>query len=115
MVKSILSVSHQGLRDWIVQRVSAVYMAIYVIGLVIFLMMTPGLSFPDWHALFSNFLVKVATAVFALSLLTHAWVGIWTIVTDYVTCPILRCVFHTVVFLALTAFFFAVLLILWSV
>ena len=25
MVKSVLGVSHQGLRDWIIQRVSAIY------------------------------------------------------------------------------------------
>ena len=33
MVKSVLSVNHQGLRDWIIQRVSAIVMAVYFIGL----------------------------------------------------------------------------------
>ncbi len=31
MVKSVLGVNHQGLRDWVIQRVSAIIMAAYTI------------------------------------------------------------------------------------
>lgn len=115
MVKSVLGVNHQGLRDWLFQRMSAVFMAIYVIGLVIFLGMHPELSYSDWQSLFAQWWVKIATLVVFSSLLMHAWVGMWTIFTDYVKCSVGRLVLNTVVFLALFSFFFAALFILWGV
>ncbi len=115
MVKTVLGVNHQGLRDWLFQRMSAVIMVIYVIGLVTFFVMHPNTNYYDWQGLFSHLWVKVATALVFLSLMMHAWVGMWTIFTDYVTCPVVRLVLHTIVFLALLSFFFAALLILWGV
>lgn len=115
MVKSVLGVNHQGLRDWLIQRISALFMAIYVIGLVIFLMTHPNLSYYEWQGLFAQWWMKITTLLLALLLLFHAWIGIWTIVTDYVTCSVARLVLHTVVLLALVSFFFAALLILWGI
>lgn len=115
MVKSVLGVNHQGLRDWLFQRMSAVLMVIYVIGLITFFIMHPNLGYSDWQGLFAHGWVKIATILIVLSLLVHAWVGMWTIFTDYVTCPIARLVLHTIVFLSLLSFFFAALLILWGV
>ena len=114
MVKSVLGVN-QGLRDWLLQRMSAVFMAIYVIVLFVFLAMHSDLSYNTWHHLFAQLWVKAATILFFLLLLIHAWVGMWTIFTDYVTCSAGRLVLHTVVLFALAGFFFATLLILWGV
>lgn len=115
MVKSVLGVNHQGLRDWVVQRLSAVYMALYCIALVIYFVSHPGLSFTEWHDLFSIGLVKVTTMLLFVALMLHAWVGIWTIFTDYVKCTVLRAVLNSLVWLMLGACFFWGLLILWSV
>lgn len=115
MVKSILSVSHQGLRDWVIQRISAIIMGIYSIGLIIYFLFHPGLSFPVWHHLFSYTAMKVASILFLLSLLFHAWIGVWTIFTDYIKSYILRCILNFFVLLMLGACFFWGILILWSV
>lgn len=115
MVKSVLGVNHQGLRDWAIQRVSAIVMAIYLIGLIIYLVLNPGLSYGEWHNLFSHEWVKVLTLLFLLCLLFHAWVGMWTVFTDYVKCFVLRCILHTLVLLSLVACFIWGVLILWSV
>lgn len=115
MVKSVLSVSRSGLRDWLIQRVSAVVMAIYSVGLVAYFLTHPNFDYVDWQALFSQTWVKLATLLFVLSLLFHAWVGMWTIFTDYVKPFFLRLVFHVVVFFALVAFFLWALTILWGV
>jgi len=115
MVKSVLGVNHQGLRDWLFQRMSAVFMAVYVIGLLIYFVLHPEITYYDWHNLFTYLWMKAATLLFFLSLLVHAWVGMWTIFTDYVTCPVARLTLNTIVFFALTGFFFAALLILWGV
>lgn len=115
MVKSILSVKHQGLQDWLIQRVTAIFMAIYSIGLIAYLMMHPQLAYYEWHGLFVSMWVKVVTILFILCLLFHAWIGMWTIFTDYIKPFVLSLVIQVTVFLALIAFFFQALLILWGV
>jgi len=115
MVKSVLSVKHQGLTDWFIQRVSAIVMAIYSIGMLAFFVMHPNLTFDDWHNLFACVAVKIATIIILISLLFHAWVGMWTVFTDYVKCYVARFTLHTIVILALMAFFFAALLVLWGI
>lgn len=115
MVKSVLSVSHQGLRDWIIQRVSAIAMAIYSLFLIVYVVTTPGMSFAEWHGLFSQGWMKIATLLIVLCLLYHAWIGMWTIYTDYVKPFVIRCVLNVLTIFLLFACFFWALMILWSV
>lgn len=115
MVKSVLGVNHQGLRDWIIQRASAILMAVYSIVFVLYLISHSGLSFAEWHSLFSKEWMKIATVLFLLSLMWHAWIGIWTIFTDYIKCFVIRSILNFFVLLMLFACFFWALLILWSV
>jgi len=115
MVKSVLGVNHQGLRDWLFQRMSAVFMLVCIVALFGYLVMNSDLAYYEWHGLFAQLWVKIVTILFFLSLLVHAWVGMWTVYTDYVTCPVARLVLNTVTFFGLAACFFATLLILWGV
>lgn len=115
MVKSVLGVNHQGLRDWIIQRVSAIFMALYSISLIVYILCHPGLSFAEWHYLFSTSWMKIATILFLLCLMGHAWIGIWTIFTDYVKPFVLRSILNLLVLLMLAACFIWGILILWSV
>jgi succinate dehydrogenase / fumarate reductase, membrane anchor subunit len=115
MVKSVLSVSHQGLRDWIIQRVSAIIMTFYSLGLIFYLISHPDLSFTEWHSLFSCSWMKIATQIFLLSLLYHSWIGMWTVLTDYAKPYVLRALLNFFILLILIACFFWGLLILWSV
>ena len=115
MVKSVLGVNHQGLRDWVIQRSSAILMAVYSIGLIGYLALNPHLSYAEWHTLFSMVWMKVATILFITSILAHAWIGIWTIFTDYVKCAMVRGILNFFVLLMLFGCFFWGLLILWSV
>ncbi len=113
MVKSVLG-SNQGLRDWVIQRVSAIVMAVYAIGLLGYLVCHPNLYYAEWRAIFAHTGVKVATMLFLLSLMLHAWVGIWTVLTDYVKCAAINITIQVLVFLTLAACFIWGGLILWS-
>lgn len=115
MVKSVLGVNHQGLRDWVIQRISAIFMAIYSIGLISYLICHPGLSFAEWHSLFAHQWMKIITLIFILAIMWHAWIGIWTIFTDYVKPYILRGILNLLVIFMLVACFIWGVLILWSV
>ncbi len=115
MVKSVLSTSHQGVRDWVIQRVSAILMAVYSVGLALYFICHPDLTYSEWHDMFSQDWVKIATLLFLISLLFHAWVGMWTIFTDYIKPYILRSVLNLLTLLMLVACFMWGVLILWSV
>jgi len=115
MVKSVLGVNHQGLRDWVIQRLSAIFMAVYTIGLIGYLVCHAALSFAEWHYLFSQTWIKIATLLFFLLLILHAWVGVWTIFTDYIKSFVLRAILNSLVLLMLAASFIWSILILWSV
>lgn len=115
MVKTVLGVKHQGLRDWVIQRASAIFMAVYSLSLIFYLIFHPQLSFAEWHGLFAESYVKVFTIIFILAMLWHAWIGIWTIFTDYVKPFVIRSILNFFVLLMLIACFFWGVLILWSV
>lgn len=114
MVKTVLSVTHQGLREWAIQRVSAIVMAIYSIGLIAYIVCHPGLSFAEWHSVFAQTWVKIATILFLLAIMYHAWIGVWTIFTDYIKCYVLRAILNVIVLLMLIACFVWGVLILWG-
>jgi succinate dehydrogenase / fumarate reductase membrane anchor subunit len=115
MVKSVLGVNHQGLRDWLFQRVSAIVMAIYSTGLIAYFVLHHQLVFADWHALFAHTWMKVATLSFFISLGFHGWVGMWTINTDYIKIFGLRLLAQLFVLIALVVYTIWAFAILWGI
>jgi succinate dehydrogenase / fumarate reductase membrane anchor subunit len=115
MVKSVLGVNHQGLTEWLFQRITALVMAIYTIGLLSFMIGHSPLEYSQWHDLFANTWIKIATLILVLSLLYHAWIGMWTILTDYVKLFVLNLILQIIILLSLIACFFYSLLIVWGV
>ena len=89
--------AHYGLGDWLMQRLTAVVMALYTIGFAACLLMGPPATYADWRALFSGNFVRLATMFFAAALLYHAWVGMRDIVMDYVKHTGLRLGLQTVI------------------
>ena len=84
MVNRILVGAHYGLKDWIIQRATAIIMAIYtVIFLVVFGAVAPD-SFEAWRGIFANGFMKFATFLFFVSVFYHAWIGVRDIWMDYV-------------------------------
>jgi succinate dehydrogenase / fumarate reductase membrane anchor subunit len=85
MVTNVTNFSRSGLYDWMAQRVSAVVLAVYFIFLLGFVAAHPGLTYADWHGLFSQHWMRIFSLLALLALSVHAWVGMWTITTDYLT------------------------------
>ena len=83
MVIPVLNFSRRGLLDFVIQRASAFIMAAYVFVLLWFFSANE-LS----HQVLVNFFLSTPMQVFSaltiLSILGHAWVGLWTIGTDYI-------------------------------
>lgn len=111
--------AHYGTRDFIVQRATAVIMAVYTLVLVFYTVFVPDLNFETWRHVFL-FTVGtlpvgqlLATVVF-VSLAWHAWVGVRDIWMDYARSDGLRLILQvlTLMWLVAAVVFFAK--ILWS-
>ncbi|WP_028451308.1 succinate dehydrogenase, hydrophobic membrane anchor protein [Chitinilyticum aquatile] len=94
MVNRIVVGAHYGLRDWLVQRATAVIMLVYAVAVGAFVLFAAKAGYADWQQLFSCTWVKVLTTVTVLALLWHAWVGIRDIWMDYVQPLGLRVTLH---------------------
>ena len=84
MVSQVTSFSRNGLSDFIIQRVTAVILAVYTLLLVGFLVMSSEVSFADWRGFFDQTWMQVFTLLAILATCAHAWIGMWTIGTDYI-------------------------------
>ena len=85
MRSSATSFSRSGLSDWILQRVSAVVLALYFVFLVGWLLTHGGATYAQWHELMTATPMRIFSLLALLSLAAHCWIGLWTVVTDYVT------------------------------
>jgi succinate dehydrogenase / fumarate reductase membrane anchor subunit len=106
--------AHYGWRDWLVQRVSAVVMALYTLLVLGLLLWHGGLEYGAWKATFANDLFRLATFVFMLSLLWHAWVGVRNIAMDYLKPVSVRLTFQVAVIVALVAYAGWTIQVLWA-
>lgn len=85
MVSSATSLGRSGLSDWLIQRVSAVILGIYAIGMISWFVIASPVDYVTWLSLNSGVAMRLANTLALLALVAHAWVGVWTILTDYVT------------------------------
>lgn len=109
MLNRIVTGAHYGLRDWLVQRVTAVVMVLYTLSIVAYGLFQPLLDYNAWTLLFSSNLVRTFSLLFLLSVFYHAWIGVRDIVMDYIKPAAIRLLIHVLVILAL------LLYVIWSV
>ena len=79
-----MSFRAQGLRAWLLQRMTAVYIALYLVFILAWLLQQDGMDFNTWQSLFSRLDMVIATILLYVSLLIHAWVGMRDVFLDYV-------------------------------
>mgnify|MGYP001569567444 FL=1 len=89
MVTNVTSFGRSGLYDWLIQRITAVVLAVYFVTLLGYLLLTPDLDYQQWQKLFSATWMRIASLMALMALCAHAWIGMWTISTDYLTSDML--------------------------
>jgi succinate dehydrogenase / fumarate reductase membrane anchor subunit len=89
MITNVTSFGRSGLSDWLLQRTTAIIMAVYVVFVTFYLLTNPDLQYDQWLALNSNIAMKVLNVLTVLSIAIHAWIGLWAVLTDYVTVRLL--------------------------
>jgi succinate dehydrogenase / fumarate reductase, membrane anchor subunit len=82
--------SGTGLRAWLVQRATAVYMLSFIVVFLIHCVVDPPHHYSAWHAWITSSRMSIATVVFFLALLAHAWLGLRDVLMDYVHAVAIR-------------------------
>ena len=113
MVNRTVVGAHYGLRDWLMQRITAVVMAAYTLLMGGILLSNKPLDYVAWKSLFGMGWLRIATLLFLLSLFLHAWVGVRDIIMDYVKPAGWRLAAQIAVILALTGYTAWAASILW--
>ncbi|HEY0963886.1 MAG TPA: succinate dehydrogenase, hydrophobic membrane anchor protein [Pseudomonadales bacterium] len=85
MVTSVTNFGRTGVHDYIVQRVSAVVLLAYVLFLAGFILTADGVTYLEWRSLFAQAWMRYFSLAALIALIAHAWIGMWTIGTDYLT------------------------------
>jgi len=106
--------AHYGLSAWLMQRLTAVVMVAYTLLVAGILLACPPATYADWKGLFSGPFLRLATMLFFLALLYHAWVGVRDIIMDYVKPTGVRLALQALVGTALVFYLVWSVSILWG-
>lgn len=88
--KRVVSGAHYGLRDWLVQRATAVLMALFTLAVIVQVLMPGPMGYDKWSGIFAAQWMKVLTFTVIIAMAWHAWVGTRDIWMDYVKSAGLR-------------------------
>ena len=105
MVRRLVVGAHYGLRDWLAQRITAVIIAVYSVIVAGIVLINAPLTYVVWKDLFAQGWMRVATLLFAASLVWHTWVGVRDILMDYIKPDGLRLTLQVIVLLVLAGYF----------
>lgn len=111
-IKSATGLTGSGSRDWVLQRISAVVLAAYSLAILAFFL-CKEVNYETWHCFMTSLPMKLFSLVALMSLVFHAWVGMWTVFTDYVKSSGLRLVLQSAVIITILFYLFWGIKIFW--
>lgn len=83
MVTNATSFARSGLADFIIQRITAVIIGVYSVVVTLFFLGNPNLDHGELTTWFGGIGMQIFTTAAVLSTAAHAWIGLWTVGTDY--------------------------------
>ncbi|MHB1215973.1 MAG: succinate dehydrogenase, hydrophobic membrane anchor protein [Thiobacillus sp.] len=107
--------SHTGTGSWLLQRATALALALALPGLMLYFLAALPLDFAGWQALFASRWLRVLMLLTAVALALHAWVGMRDIFMDYVHPTGLRLALYLAVIVMLAGSVVWLAAILWDV
>ena len=106
--------SHIGTGTWLLQRATAVALALALPGLAIYFLAALPFDFSGWQALFAPLWLRVLMLLTMAALALHAWVGMRDIFMDYVHHTGLRLALYLAVIVTLAGSVAWLAATLWS-
>lgn len=115
MISKLFQWQSSGLKDWLWQRISACVFILYASIITIFWYVNPNADLIQWRTLVYNPYMQILGFAALFSMLLHAWIGLWVVISDYIKPMILSKLAIMVVLLLITVYLFAGIKILWGV
>ena len=106
--------SHTGTGTWLLQRATALILAVALPALTVYLLSALPLDFASWQAVFDLQWVRALTFLAAVALALHAWVGMRDVFMDYVHPTGLRLALYLAVIVTLTVSLVWLAAVLWG-
>ena len=108
MVSNASALGRNGVHDFILVRATAIVLTLYIIYMV-------GFFAEVWIGFFASAFTKVFTLLALFSILIHAWIGMWQVLTDYVKPLALRLMLQLVIVVALVVYVIYGFVVVWGV
>lgn len=84
VVTNVTSLTRSGLSDYLVQRVSAIVLLAYTLCVLGFFLTTAEVDHAALVDYFGGPVMKLFSILAVLATAAHAWIGMWTVGTDYI-------------------------------
>jgi len=107
--------AHRGIDMWLMQRASALYMALFLPIFMAAVMYCGAFGYAGWRAMFVPLPMKLATLLFVAALLVHGWIGMREIGIDYVQHLGVRLIYYFIFAMLYLACLAWTVAILWSI
>lgn len=114
MVSNASALGRNGVQDWLLIRASAFVIVLYVIYLLGFVIAVDDITYPVWRDFFAMALTKVFTLLTLFSILVHAWIGMWQVLTDYIKPLALRLTLQLAIVVALLVYVIYGTIVVWG-
>ncbi len=92
-----------GLKAWAIQRLTAIYIGMFSLYLVLVLLLAAPGDYTTWRTWLGGPVVSVALLLYVVSVMMHAWIGVRDVLIDYVHPIAIRATLLGVVALSLVA------------
>lgn len=115
MVSNASALGRNGVQDFILVRATAIVLTLYIIYMVGFFAINSEVTFEAWTGFFSSAFTKVFTLLALFSVLIHAWIGMWQVLTDYVKSLALRLTLQLAIVVALAVYVIYGFVVVWGV
>lgn len=114
MVNNASALGRSGVHDWLLLRASAIVITLYVLYILGFVVTAPDITYEIWRGFFATSITKVFTVLTLLSILAHAWIGLWQVLTDYIKPLALRLMLQLAVVVLLLVYLLYGTIVVWG-
>ncbi|WP_114191790.1 succinate dehydrogenase membrane anchor subunit [Edaphovirga cremea] len=114
MVSNVSALGRNGVHDWLLLRASAIVITLYVIYILGFVIIAQDITYEVWRGFFASSITKVFTLLTLLSILVHAWIGMWQVLTDYIKPLAIRLVLQLAIVVTLLVYLLYGTIVVWG-
>ena len=114
MVSNASALGRNGVHDWLLLRASAIVITLYILYILGFVVIVPDITYEIWRGFFASHITKVFTLLTLLSILAHAWIGLWQVLTDYVKPLAIRLVLQLAIVVTLLVYLLYGTIVVWG-